>query len=335
MKKKIMKFSEFILNEVLIQNGDDAVNQISAEINLDKKEKLIQDISKTYLSQDVITGVNTLKPNDNNRDVLVLQSILKGIGYLKNHSINGLLDKETMSAIQSFCKKFNVEVKINEPLSKDVIDLFIEYDTKEDETIEAPKSLVATNTDVDSFTPQSNVSPSTFPTNVSMPQSSVKKGEDVKRGVNYPIESLEKNANLSIQYSLQKDGEKNVSPNFKVKHFACRDKSDVILINPHLVDLLEKIRAKFGKEIRVNSAYRTPSYNRSLSGAAKYSQHMYGNAADITIPGVTPREIYNWVNTFHQGGLGVYPTFTHIDVRDKLGGKLARWAKGVSLKNKA
>lgn len=334
LHNKIMKFSEFVLSEaVIIKNADDAVRMISAETNLEKKEKLIQDISKDYLSQDVITGQISLKPGDVSQNVSVIQSILKGIGYLTKHPINNTLDKETMTAIQGFCKKFNVEQSITAPLSKEVIDLFIEYDTKEDELSELPKTL--STTDKESEKPPTAISPSTFPSSVNMPTSSVQKGEGVKRGVDYPVENLEKNANLSIQYSLQKDGEKNVSPNFKVKHFACKDKSDVVLINPHLVELLEKIREKFGKNINVHSAYRTPSYNRRLSGAAKYSQHMYGNAADITIPGVTPREIYTWVNSFHQGGLGVYPTFTHVDVRDKLGGKIARWAKDGRSKNKA
>ena len=333
-QSKILKFSEFILNEALIiKNAEDAVRLITAEIDLEKKEKLIQNISKDYLSQEAITGQVNLKPGDVSQDVSVLQSILKGIGYLPKHPINRTLDKETMTAIQGFCKKFNIDQPLNAPLSKDVIDLFIEYDTKEDEISELPKTV--SSTDKESNKPPTDVSPSTFPSGVSMPTSSVIKGEGVKRGVDYPIQSLDKNTNLSIQYSLQKDGEKSVSPNFKVKNFACKDKSDVVLINPHLVELLEKIRVKFGKNINVHSAYRTPSYNRSLSGAAEYSQHMYGNAADITITGVTPREIYNWVNSFHQGGLGVYPTFTHIDVRDKLGGKLARWSKGGGGKNKA
>lgn len=330
-KKRIFNFSEFVLNEIMIQNGDDAVRIISSEPDSEKKEKIVQDISRTYLSQEFITGQKILKPNDAGQDVIVIQSILKGIGYLKDFELNGILDPKTMEAIRDFAKLFNIEINVSSPLSQEFINLLIEYDTKEDEIAEMPK--LADQTDKDSSTPQTQVTPSTFTASVNMPPSSVKKGEGVERGVNYPTEDLEKNAVLSIQYSLQKDGEKNVSPNFKVKHFACKDKSDVILINPHLVELLEKIRSKFGKDIVVHSAYRTPSYNRKLSGAAKYSQHMYGNAADITIPGHSPREIYNWVNSFHQGGLGIYPTFTHVDVRDKIGGKSARWGKGGSSKN--
>ncbi len=57
---------------------------------------------------------------------------------------------------------------------------------------------------------------------------------------------------------------------------------------------------------------------------------MYGNAADIKIEGVTPKEIYDWMSGWHKGGLGLYPTFTHIDVRDTVGQNLARWGKGLA-----
>ena len=153
--------------------------------------------------------------------------------------------------------------------------------------------------------------------------SSVKKGEGVNPGTNYPKDdSL---AKLSTQYSLAKDGEKKLSANFKVSDFKCKDGSDVILINPNLIPILEKIREHFGKPVNINSGYRTPSYNRKTQGAAKNSQHMYGNAADISIKGVTPLEIYKWLRTWHTGGLGLYDTFVHVDVRDLIGLRTETW----------
>jgi len=163
---------------------------------------------------------------------------------------------------------------------------------------------------------------------ITAPTSSVIKGTQIKKGVNYPANSSM--ADRSIQYSVSKDGSKQLSPNFKVSQFKCNDGSDVVLINPALVDLLEKIQAHFGKPIKIVSGYRTPMYNKRLEkpggkGAAKNSQHMYGNAADIKIDGVTPREICNWLNGWHKGGLGLYPTFTHVDVRNTVGSSIARW----------
>jgi uncharacterized protein YcbK (DUF882 family) len=161
---------------------------------------------------------------------------------------------------------------------------------------------------------------------IDAPKSSVIRGQYIQPGINFPKDASM--AEKSIQYSLSKDGNKDLSDNFKVSDFKCRDGSDIVLINPSLISLLEKIREHFGKPVVVVSGYRTPKYNKSISGAANNSQHMYGNAADIKIQGVSPREIYNWMNGWHKGGLGVYPTFTHVDVRDTVGAqKMARWTK--------
>ena len=49
-----------------------------------------------------------------------------------------------------------------------------------------------------------------------------------------------------------------------------------------LVDnVLDPLREKYGKPIRVNSGYRSPALNKAVSGS-KTSQHMTGLAADIT-----------------------------------------------------
>lgn len=42
------------------------------------------------------------------------------------------------------------------------------------------------------------------------------------------------------------------------------------------------MREKYGKPIRVNGAYRCPELNKAVGGS-KTSQHMTGQAADITV----------------------------------------------------
>ena len=68
---------------------------------------------------------------------------------------------------------------------------------------------------------------------ISAPTSSVIKGKQVKPGVNFPVNPLM--AERSIQYSLSKDGSKQLSSNFKVSDFKCRDGSDVILIKIKII----------------------------------------------------------------------------------------------------
>lgn len=117
-------------------------------------------------------------------------------------------------------------------------------------------------------------------------------------------------------YSKSKDGTKYLSKNFRVKEFACKDGSDPIFISPELVEVLQKIRDHFGKAVVINSAYRTAQYNKKVDGAT-YSQHLYGTAADIKISGVKPADVAAYAETLlpNTGGIGIYPTFTHVDVR--------------------
>lgn len=118
-------------------------------------------------------------------------------------------------------------------------------------------------------------------------------------------------------YSLRNEGNKSVSKNFKVKEFACNDGSEAVFISPELVTILQKIRTYFGKPVTINSAYRTPTYNKKVGGAT-YSQHIYGTAADIKVSGVSPKTVAKYAETLlgNKGGIGIYSTFTHVDVRE-------------------
>lgn len=117
-------------------------------------------------------------------------------------------------------------------------------------------------------------------------------------------------------YSVKNDGSKKLSANFKVSEFKCNDGSDKVLISDELVTLLQKIRDHFGAAVVINSAYRTETYNQKVGGAT-HSQHVLGTAADIVISGVSPLEVAQYAEYLQptSGGIGVYQTFTHVDVR--------------------
>ena len=58
--------------------------------------------------------------------------------------------------------------------------------------------------------------------------------------------------------------------------------------------VLEPIRAQFGKPVRVNSGYRSAKVNAAV-GSTPGSQHLLGEAADIEIAGVSNADLARWI----------------------------------------
>ena len=126
-----------------------------------------------------------------------------------------------------------------------------------------------------------------------------------------------------------------VTENFRLYEFKCKDGTEVpedLLENVQLLcENLQVLRDHIGKPIRVISGYRSPKYNRRIGGARR-SQHMTAKAADIKVSGMSPEEVKAVIvelikeGKMMKGGVGLYRTFTHYDVR----GRNARWyGKGV------
>lgn len=118
-------------------------------------------------------------------------------------------------------------------------------------------------------------------------------------------------------YSLKAEGSRQITEHFRVYEFACTDGSAPVFISQTLVELLENIRVHFGRPVTITSGYRTVSYNASLKNSSKKSQHCNGLAADIKVEGHTPKEVYDYACSLlgDHGGVGIYNTFVHVDVR--------------------
>ena len=125
-------------------------------------------------------------------------------------------------------------------------------------------------------------------------------------------------------YSILKNGNEKLSEHFKVREFYCRDGSDPVFIDTALVEVLEKIRTHFGKPVTITSGFRTASWNAKQKNAAKFSQHLYGKAADIQVQGISVERVYAYADRLlgNAGGCGIYPPglgrangWVHVDVR--------------------
>jgi uncharacterized protein YcbK (DUF882 family) len=114
-----------------------------------------------------------------------------------------------------------------------------------------------------------------------------------------------------------------LSQHFKAKEFQCKDGNKKLLICKELLTILETIREHFKAPVKINSGYRTPSWNSKVNGAPN-SMHCKGMAADIVVKGHSSQEVAKYADSImEQGGVIKYTNFVHIDVREE------RYRKGV------
>lgn len=115
--------------------------------------------------------------------------------------------------------------------------------------------------------------------------------------------------------------------NFDLEEFRCKDGTIDHEDNLNILAVqLQYLRDYLGVPIIINSAYRSKEYNKKIGGAEN-SFHMKGMASDIRTKDHTPLQIHSVIELLIsegkmiQGGLGLYNTFVHYDIR----GTNARW----------
>ena len=105
---------------------------------------------------------------------------------------------------------------------------------------------------------------------------------------------------------------------FEMKEFACKccgqlppsAEQNLQALVDHVLD---PARERLGMPITVNSGYRCPAHNKAVGGV-KNSQHLKGEAADITCAdNKRLAEIIEQLDNFDQ--LIVYPTFLHVSYK--------------------
>lgn len=122
-----------------------------------------------------------------------------------------------------------------------------------------------------------------------------------------------------------------MTKNFNISEFQCKCgcemPEDVYLNVVKLANQLQTLRDVIGKPIKINSSYRCVEHNKKIKGSVN-SQHILGKAADIKVKGYSTKNLASLIEELiyggHilQGGLGVYNTFVHYDIRKTK----ARWA---------
>lgn len=118
-----------------------------------------------------------------------------------------------------------------------------------------------------------------------------------------------------------------VSTHFSSTDFDCHCHSPnckQTFIDSQLVAALEELWI-LSQDFQITSGFRCNEHNDNVGGQWD-SQHLLGKAADCkSLKGYNGHLMANYaelVLPFQKGGIGIYPSFVHCDVRKRL----ARWA---------
>lgn len=124
-----------------------------------------------------------------------------------------------------------------------------------------------------------------------------------------------------------------LTKNFSLSEFDCKDGTKVpanLIPNVQkLANNLQALRDYLKVPVKITgSGYRSPSHNAKVGGA-KNSQHLTASASDINAEGLTTKQLADAIEKLilegkmSQGGIGIYKTFVHYDIR----GTKARWQR--------
>lgn len=120
----------------------------------------------------------------------------------------------------------------------------------------------------------------------------------------------------------------NLSPRFAPTELFSPDTQDAFhLLDLTFVRVLNEFVQKYfpNRACYVNHAehklrgLRSPREQIELQktnhNAAELSMHVCGKAADLTVEGLTPNEVALKAIEFDFHGIGIYPSFVHLDLR--------------------
>lgn len=90
------------------------------------------------------------------------------------------------------------------------------------------------------------------------------------------------------------------------------------------VKIAQEARDHFGEPLYVNSGYRNATYNRAVGSTSR--RHVEFFAMDVRFERISTKELFDWLNAHPLSdimGLGLYPSFVHMDAM----GQRARWGE--------
>jgi len=101
-------------------------------------------------------------------------------------------------------------------------------------------------------------------------------------------------------------------PDFSKEEFDCHETGENEM-QSRFLDILQKLRTRYGKPMRITSGYRSPSHSIEIR-KDKPGTHAEGIAADIYCTGPDKYRLAKMAFEMGFAGVGVGSNFIHLDV---------------------
>ena len=98
--------------------------------------------------------------------------------------------------------------------------------------------------------------------------------------------------NLSKNFTLEELYHSDTANRFNIHNYPTQDA--IRNLGYLTQNFLQPLRDKLGKAIFITSGYRSELLNMKVGGA-KTSQHKYGQAVDIHVPGMSPLQLFLYI----------------------------------------
>ena len=114
----------------------------------------------------------------------------------------------------------------------------------------------------------------------------------------------------------------DLSLHFSKKEFACKDGCGFDTVQPGLIKVLERIRERLRRPVKIVSGCRCAKRNADVDGA-KNSAHLRGYAADVKVVGSRERFELVWAAlSVGVTRLGIGQNFVHLDIDPDITGSV-------------
>lgn len=104
-------------------------------------------------------------------------------------------------------------------------------------------------------------------------------------------------------------------PNFGLKDFMSVSKGQYGIFSRQILGVMHEMRIQLNKPIRINSAFRAPTYNANIGGSAKWSRHQYGDAFDLSSSSASLNELVAICQRYGANYIDKYKSHVHCDWR--------------------